>query len=261
MRIQTENLSGENSKLDIAFLESERREKELEDQVKILTKEVARLNERRTVKKEEEPSEAHGGTDAAKLQRIIDRQADQIKHLRKKLLEMEEDRRLCELDFQEWEKTAHTVRKENSELKAALEDLDRKKVLFTIFEERNKALEEQVKELRREMVSNERKKEKEKRSILKETETQRTQMNEAFTAHDVIRNEMESMALQIQKLECENKDYKKDVAYFEEWIVKDYANHCEDLEDCLGKMFEVSDRHQLLLKEKLQLMGNTRDSD
>ncbi|XP_066957204.1 uncharacterized protein [Macrobrachium rosenbergii] len=258
---QVDNMMIQTEKLAVALLERESRERELEDKVKILTEEVARLNERRTVQREQGLSELHGGTDAAKLQRIIDRQADQIKYLRKRLLETEQDRRLRELDFQEWEKTVHTVRKENSDLKVALEDLDRKKGLCTIFEEHNKVLEEQVKELKKEMVDIERKKEKEKRSILKETETLRTQMDEAFTARDVIRNEMESMALQVQKLEHENKDYKKDVAYFEEWFLKDYANHCEDLEDCLGKMFEVSDRHQLFLKEKLQLMRNTKDSD
>ncbi|XP_066943540.1 golgin subfamily A member 6-like protein 24 [Macrobrachium rosenbergii] len=228
----------------------------MEKTVDALEKEVESL-----VKDNKGPSEVHGGTDGPKLQRIIDRQADQIKRLRKQLQEMEEERRRRELDLQEWEKAVHAVRKENSQLNVALEDLDRKKRLFTMFEGRNKVLEGEVKELKREMVNNERKKEKEERSILKEIETLRTQMTEALTVRDEIRKEKESMALQILKLERENEDCKKDVAYFEDWFTKDYTNHCGNVEDCLGKLLEISDRHQVLLKEKLQLMKNTRDFD
>ncbi|XP_066943524.1 uncharacterized protein [Macrobrachium rosenbergii] len=225
---------------------------QIEKTIHALKEEVGSL-----VKDNKGSSEVHGGNDAPKLQRIIDRQADRIKRLRKKIQEMEEERRQRELDFQEWEKTVHTVRKENLELNVTLEDLDRKKRLFTMFEERNKVLEGEVKELKRETVNNERKKEEEKRSTLKEIETLRTQMTEALTVHDEMRKEKESMALQILKLECENEHCKKDIAYFEDWFTKDYTNHCGNVEDCLGKLLEVSDRHQVLLTEKLQLMKNT----
>ncbi|XP_066989679.1 protein POF1B-like [Macrobrachium rosenbergii] len=173
---------------------------------------------------------------------------------------MEEERRQRELDLQEWEKTVHIVRRENSELKVALEDLSCKKGLFTTYKERNQVLEKEVRDLKREMADKERKNEEEKRSILKETKMVRTQMTKALTARDEIRNEKESMALQIVELERENEDCKKDAAYFEDWFAKDYANHCGNVEDCLGKLLEVSDRHQMLLKEKLQLMRRTSDS-
>ncbi|XP_064088912.1 uncharacterized protein LOC135203159 [Macrobrachium nipponense] len=124
MRAEMKSLSEENDKLKSVLLENRRRESLLEGQVKRLTKEVMRLNEMSDEKKEQEPS------DAAELQRIINKQADQIQRLRKKVLEMEEERRQREADFQEWERTAHTVRKENSELKVILKDLSRKKGLF-----------------------------------------------------------------------------------------------------------------------------------
>ncbi|XP_064080748.1 cilia- and flagella-associated protein 58-like [Macrobrachium nipponense] len=208
-----------------------------------------------------EKSQEQGPSDAAELQRIIDKQADQIQRLRKKVLEMEEERRQCEADFQGWERTAYTVGKENSELKVILEDLSRKKRLF---EEGNKDLKEEVKELKRKLDENRMnvmKKEKEIRSTLEEIKNIRRQLTEELTVCNQIRNEKELMALHIKKLECENADYMKDVAYFKEWFEKDYTDHCEDVEICLEKFLEVSDRQQLLLKEKLQIMRKTRDSD
>ncbi|XP_064089253.1 myosin-11-like [Macrobrachium nipponense] len=255
MRAEMKSLSEENGKLKAVLLENRRRESLLEGQVKRLTEEVMRLNEMSDEKKEQDPS------DTAELQRIINKQADQIQRLRKKVLEMEEESRQREADFQEWERTAHTVRKENSELKVILKDLSRKKGLFIKFEECNKVLEEEVKDLKRKMDENRMEKEKEIKSFSEEIQILRRQLTEELTVSNQIRNEKDAMALHIKKLETENADYMKDVAYFKEWFVKDYTNHCADVEDCLDKFLEASDRHQLLLKEKLQLMRNARDSD
>ncbi|XP_064115234.1 trichohyalin-like [Macrobrachium nipponense] len=261
MRTEIESLAGENSKLNTALLECKRRERELECQVQKLTEAVENLEETRTGKKEQVPSEVQGGTEAAELQSIIDKQADLISRLKKKLLEMEEERLQHESDFQEWEKTVYKVRNENSKLKVALEENNHKNELFRIFEKRNKVLEEENKRLKREMANKESKEKKEKSLISKEMETLRRQKTEAFIVRDEMRNEKESMARHILTLERENKDCKRDVAYFQEWFAKDYTNHSEDVEDCLNKLFEVSDRHQLHLKEKLQRLRNARDSN
>ncbi|XP_064079588.1 probable serine/threonine-protein kinase kinX [Macrobrachium nipponense] len=261
IRTEFESLAGENSKLNDALLECKRRERELECQVRKLTEEVENLEETRTGKKEQVPSEVQGVTEVAELQNIIDKQADLISRLKKKLLEMEEERRQQESDFQEWERTVYTVRNENSELKVALKEINHKNELFRIFEERNKVLEEETKRLRREMADKESKEKKEKSLISKEMETLRRQMTQAFLVRDEMRNEKESMARHILTLERENEDCKRDVAYFQEWFAKDYANHSEEVEDCLSKLFEASDRHQLHLKEKLQRLRNARDSN
>ncbi|XP_064115038.1 neurofilament medium polypeptide-like [Macrobrachium nipponense] len=234
MRTEIESLAGENSKLNTALLECKRRERELECQVQKLTEAVKNLEETRTGKKEQVPSEVQGGTEAAELQSIIDKQADLISRLKKKLLEMEEERLQHESDFQEWEKTVFKVRNENSKLKVALEEINHKNELFRIFEKRNKVLEEETKRLKREMADKESKEKKEKSLISKEMETLRRQKTEAFIVCDEMRNEKESMARHILTLERENKDCKRDVAYFQEWFAKDYTNHSED-EQVMGQ--------------------------
>ncbi|XP_064079587.1 cilia- and flagella-associated protein 251-like [Macrobrachium nipponense] len=121
IRTEFESLAGENSKLNDALLECKRRERELECQVRKLTEEVENLEETRTGKKEQVPSEVQGGTEVAELQNIIDKQADLISRLKKKLLEMEEERRQQESDFQEWERTVYTVRNEELRVEGSLE--------------------------------------------------------------------------------------------------------------------------------------------